>query len=293
MKKGKRSALKTYAFKAGFTHELEMAPLGESFRRAREIITQPHRADFYHILWIQSGRASHLLDFKTITMNPGSLLFIRKNSVIRYDKSGNYDGRVLRFTDRFFIRNEEDSRYLRECPLFSPFTEVPLISISGKDASFSLLLTLLENELAAPNHPLQHASLQNLVHNLLIHSERRFDEIPVKAPSRDPIKELGQKFLDEVEAGFRGEKKVSAYAERLGIPDKRLQSVTSEAFGKHPKQIIDERVGLEAKRLLLFSGATVKEISFELGFDEVTNFVKYFRKHSGTTPSGFRTRYRS
>lgn len=288
-----RPTLKTYAFKAGFTHELELAPLGESVSRAKEIITQPHRADFYHILWIQSGKAVHLLDFKAIPMNPNSLLFIRKNSVLMYDKSGNYDGKVLRFTDRFFIRNEDDSRYLRESPLFSSFNEKPLISIAGKDASFLMLLHLLEKELAAPLDSHQHASLQNLIHNFMILSERHFGESPEMKRVRDPIKELGQKFIDGVEAGFREEKKVSAYAERLGVTEKRLQSVTSEAFGKPPKMLIDERIHLEAKRLLLFSGATVKEISFELGFDEVTNFVKYFRKHSGTTPSEFRTKYRN
>lgn len=247
-----RKAIETYPFKAGFAHELELAPIG-----------------------------------------PNSLLFIRKNSVLRYDKSGNYDGKVLRFTDRFFVRNEEDSRYLRECPLFSPFNENPLIAISGKDASFPVLLGLLESELAAPFDSLQHAALQNLLHNFMILSERKSGSVPGKARARDPIKELGQKFLDGVEAGFRREKKVSAYAERLGIPEKRLQSVTAEAFGKLPKRLIDERVCLEAKRLLLFGGATIKEISFELGFDEVTNFVKYFRKHSGSAPSEFRIRYRS
>jgi AraC family transcriptional regulator, transcriptional activator of pobA len=226
-------------------------------------------------------------------MLPNSMLFIRKNSVIRYDKSGNGDGKVIRFTDRFFIRNEEDSRFLRECPLFSPFNEKPLIAISGKDSTFSTLLSLLENELAAPVHALQHVTLQNLLHNFLIHAERKCEAIPEKTRTRDSIKDLGQKFIDGIEAGFRREKKVSAYAERLGIPEKRLQLVTFEAFGKQPKVLIDERVHLEAKRLLLFSGATVKEISFDLGFDEVTNFVKYFKKHSGTTPSEFRTRYRS
>ncbi len=286
-----RRALTTYAFKEGFTHELELGPLGESFRRAKEMVTQPHRADFYHILWIQSGKAIHLLDFKEIAMNPNSLLFIRKNSVIMYDKSGNYDGKVLRFTDRFFIRNEEDARYLRECPLFNPFNESPHISITEKDISFPLLLTLLEEELAAPTHSLQHASLQNLVHNFIIQSERKFGVIPERTKTRDPILELGQKFIDQVEAGFRKEKKVSVYAERMGVPEKRLQSVTFEAFGKQPKMMIDERIHLEAKRLLLFSEMTVKEITFDLGFDEVTNFIKYFRRHAGITPSEFRRKY--
>ena len=62
-------------------------------------------------------------------------------------------------------------------------------------------------------------------------------------------------------------------------------------FGKSPKEMIDDRVVLEAKRLLLYSDSSVKEISHELGFDEPTNFIKYFRKHVAQTPNTFRARY--
>ena len=101
----------------------------------------------------------------------------------------------------------------------------------------------------------------------------------------------GRRFLDLVDAGFRTEKKVSAYARRMGVPEKRLQAATAAAFGKSPKALIDERAALEAKRLLVYGGGSVKEIAFALGFEETTNFVKWFRKHAGTTPAGFRARY--
>ncbi|WP_459640649.1 helix-turn-helix domain-containing protein [Flavobacterium sp. CGRL2] len=64
-------------------------------------------------------------------------------------------------------------------------------------------------------------------------------------------------------------------------------------LGKTPKEIIDDRVMLEAKRLLAHTNENVKEISYELGFEEPTNFIKYFRKHSNSTPVEFRESHTS
>ena len=54
------------------------------------------------------------------------------------------------------------------------------------------------------------------------------------------------------------------------------------------KELIDERVVLEAKRMLVHTSNSIKEIGFDLGFDEPTNFIKYFRKHEEKTPIEFR-----
>ena len=64
--------------------------------------------------------------------------------------------------------------------------------------------------------------------------------------------------------------------------------MSSKILGSTPKKIIDDRIMLEAKRLLAHSSESVKEISYSLGFDEPTNFVKYFRKHHLSTPIEFR-----
>jgi len=70
-----------------------------------------------------------------------------------------------------------------------------------------------------------------------------------------------------------------------------LHKACTSVLDKTPKQIIDERVVLEAKRLLVYSQQAIKEIAYELGYNEPTNFIKYFRKHAKCTPLEFRDRY--
>ncbi|MCC8173154.1 MAG: helix-turn-helix domain-containing protein, partial [Odoribacter sp.] len=77
----------------------------------------------------------------------------------------------------------------------------------------------------------------------------------------------------------------------LGIGEKTLSKEVKLLTGKTPKLYIDERLTLEAKRLLSYSLLTVKEICFELGFDEPTNFGKFFKKQTGITPVAFRKKY--
>jgi AraC family transcriptional activator of pobA len=72
---------------------------------------------------------------------------------------------------------------------------------------------------------------------------------------------------------------------KLKITSKTLYNATTQLLGKAPKQLIDDRILLESKRLLIHTNATIKEIGFELGFIEPTNFIKFFRKYERMTPT--------
>ena len=74
----------------------------------------------------------------------------------------------------------------------------------------------------------------------------------------------------------------------MGITARRLQQAVAESVGKTPKQLIDDRLLLEAKRLLVYTNHSIKEIGFQLGFEEPTNFSRFFRKQAGHSPAEFR-----
>ena len=80
------------------------------------------------------------------------------------------------------------------------------------------------------------------------------------------------------------------YAAMMKVSEWKLNQATTTTLDKAPKAMIDERVMLEAQRMMVYGSQSVKEIGFELGFDEPTNFIKYFRKHTGSTPLEFRER---
>lgn len=286
------SEIKKVKFKSGLPLEIEVIPIAETVTNHQQIITNPHRAEFYHIFWTQKGAANYQIDFQTVTVKPNSFLFVNKDRVQSLDKSNKHDGKLLLFTDNFFAKHEADSKYLHSTILFNDLVDIPVISVKASQPLQSIF-TAIETELKEDIDTFHYDLLHNLLHNLLLLAERErrkqgFTEI-VKGADLD----YTVLFKDLLSVQFRSLKLVSGYASQMNVSEKRLTNATIKTLGKSPKTIIDERVLLETKRLLIHTNLSIKEIGYNLGFEEPTNFIKYFRKHTGKTPIEFRESYTS
>ena len=101
-----------------------------------------------------------------------------------------------------------------------------------------------------------------------------------------------KRFQQLVEQHFANWHQVSAYASALGCSEKSLARAAHEVTGVTAKMIIVARISLEAKRLLAHTTSPVARIAERLGFDEPTNFTKFFKREAGCTPAEFRLRQR-
>lgn len=97
-----------------------------------------------------------------------------------------------------------------------------------------------------------------------------------------------RKFNLLVEANFKIEHSVGFYAEQLCKAPKTLSNLFAIFNQKTPSQIIHERIMVEAKRLLRYTDRSIKDISFELGFEDVSYFSNFFKKYAHVSPSDFR-----
>jgi transcriptional regulator GlxA family with amidase domain len=113
------------------------------------------------------------------------------------------------------------------------------------------------------------------------------------AGKREPLPESLQRFFTILERDHAKTRSVAHYAKQAGISKRRLGELLSERLGKSTKQVIDERVVLECKRLLAHTNVSVKELAAQLAFDEPTNFVKFFKHHAHATPLEFRDAQRT
>jgi AraC family transcriptional regulator, transcriptional activator of pobA len=279
--------IEKHEFKEGLPHEFEIVDIGQLYND----LTTSFRTGFYHIIWFQKGSPAFLVDFNPVKIKPNTVLFLPKNTVQRFGKNSTFKGKAILFTESFFCKTENDTKFLRTSTLFSDLLSVTQIQLQSKDSIFSDLFQLMETELANEIDISQADILRNLLHNFLLLSERKrrkqnFTKIK-KGANHDNV----LLFKDLLEANYRKLKQVNNYTEKLNITEKQLNRATSKIIGKSPKQMINERVMLESKRLLAHSNKSIKEISFELGFDEPTNFTKYFLKHAKTTPVRFREKF--
>lgn len=99
---------------------------------------------------------------------------------------------------------------------------------------------------------------------------------------------LFDEFMSLLQQYNKKERNVSFYARQLNITPKYLSSVVKEVSGKTAARWIDESVILEAKALLKYSGMSIQEIAYHLNFSTQSFFGKYFKQHTGTSPSRYK-----
>lgn len=286
-----KEVIKKYQFKKDLNLEFEILDLSTIFQEKKKMMIEPHRAQFYHILWIEKGSGTHFVDFNPVTIENNTIIFIPHNCVNVFDKNGVYEGKIILFTNNFFCKNNNDLNYLQTSLLFSDLYNIAKIKGNPGTSVLGVYFKNMEAEYQHSPDSAQFQILHNMLHVFLLQAEREmrkqgFEELK---PSANLDYLIGFKNL--LENNFRHEKSVNKYASQLGISEKQLQKATNTLLAHTPKQIIDERVLLEAKRLLVHSTQSVKEIAYGLGYDEPTNFIKYFRKHTGFTPLEFREKY--
>ncbi len=284
------SEIQKVKFKQGLPQEIEVVLIAETILKNKPGIASPHRAEFYHIFWIQQGTAEYYIDFELVTINADSFLFINKDRVQAKDNKSQHDGRLLLFTDNFFAKKEEDTKYLHSSILFNDLLDVPIIDVSATPA-LPVIFTEIERELSGDKDVFQYDILQNLLHNLLLIAERERRRQGFKEITKGADLDCSILFRDLLNAKFKTLKSVSGYAALMNVSEKRLTNATVKTLGTTPKTMIDERVMLEAKRLLVHTNLSIKEVGYDLGFKEPTNFIKYFRKHIEKTPIEFREEY--
>ena len=283
--------IKNYEFKAGLPIEFEIVNLKQLYTTHKDLLTHPHRTGFYHILWFQKGSPTHLVDFRPVKVNPDTLLFLNRDIVQRFDTKGNFNGKAILFTENFFCKTEADTKFLRSIILFNDLFSISSVNIHGKRQLFYEMFQLMAVEAEQPTEAYQPEILKNLLHNFLLLAERERHKQNFVEIKKGADLDYVVLFKDLLEQHYRKQRLVSHYAEQLHITEKRLNQATSKVLGKSPKQLIDDRVLLEAKRLLAHTNESVKEIGYLLGFDEPTNFIKYFRKHNRSTPVAFREQF--
>ena len=274
-----------YTPSPGASGEIELTSLELMRRRGGpEEFLSPQRLDFDVLLRIDSGSATHTVDFRQHRLSPGDAMWVRAGQVQQWGSISDIEGPVLLFTPAALENRihrqvtstgtTAPSYFPAKDILHSPETEMALdqaFAIARHDEQGKDL-----RRLALP-----HAITAALL--LLVSSSPQANVRRRQSPPEAFIW-----FRDSIEENFRTRRTVDDYAARLGYSARTLSRLSRENAGLGAKQLIDERIVLEAKRALAHSLLSVAKISEELGFDDPSNFSKYFRQRAGVTPAAFR-----
>ena len=247
------------------------------------------RLDFDLLVHVRSGAAVHTVDFTDYDLEPGDVLWVRAGQVHHWGAIDDIEGTVVLFGPHTV---DDRTSHLIRSQRARPQSHWPAGQLTGTPVSLALdLLTTSAHPGTTDPDGLRQAALAHCLAALLV--QLALVEGDASAPASRPVHEAHVWFRDHIEEHFASWHKVSQYADRLGYSTRTLNRLARENTGLSAKQLIDERVVLEAKRRLSHSDAPVSEIASLLGFDDASNFSSYFHRHVGRTPGAFRTSTRT
>lgn len=233
------------------------------------------------------------MDFKSYPVADNAVFFIAKNQVHYFDRSINHHGYLIHFNENFLKQNETDTDFFLKCNLFNNTYQQPSCFIRG-DASnvLSEYILQIKKELGNEDEFGKELLCRNYLMSFLIQIQREKNRIEKKQDKLPFILDEKRvqltKFVNLVEENYTKGLTVAEYAGLLFVSTRTLSDLTNQLLNKTPSLIIQERIILEAQRLLLHSSLNINQVGYRLGFDDPSYFVKYFRKHTKISPTEFR-----
>jgi len=253
-----------------------------------QFLASKKRLGFYEIIFLKEGEGNHFIDFDTYEIKRGDILFIGKNQVHSWPKQQTCDGYILLFTERFLYENQiQFSDLAYEYP-FNSVVYNPITSISDSEIfdTFLALIELINKEYSLVKNKTRQELLQTLLRTFIVKVQSQLSRV-----ERRSNKESKEQFIQlqkAIDQNIGHTRSATDYVNMLGTTYHQLNSIVKGVTNKSLKVFIDDTLILNAKRLLCDKGNNINEIAFLLGFDEPTNFTKFFKKHSHQTPKQFR-----
>lgn len=237
------------------------------------------------ILWFESNNNKLLIDGNEKIFNQNEIVFLTEFHKVKVETINKI--RMVRFNRPFYCVLDHDAEVGCKGILFFGSSQVPVINIPDeKLEQFETLWKMFVIEMKS-NDDLQIDMLQMMLKRYLILCTRIFKiqaNYPVQKFELDIVREFN--FL--VEQHFKTKHSVTDYANLLNKSPKTIFNIFSKIGTKTALQYIQERKTLEAKRLLIYSDKQVQEIAYEIGFDDVQTFSRFFKNQTGMSPSSFR-----
>ncbi|MCH2198877.1 MAG: AraC family transcriptional regulator [Flavobacteriales bacterium] len=246
-----------------------------------------HRSGAYTVMYVDKGAGSHHIDFQKYTLHPGAVLFISPEQVQQYDPARLIGGYVLRFTPDFLWEYADPREAMAIRRLFDNQVRTSMLD-ARRYRDIVMYFEMVLREYNHANDQLRASIIKSSLNLLLLHADRLITDECITQNEEEVGFSYYTRFRARIPQRLGETRNASDYAEELGISYKYLNDLTKRFAGCTSKEIIDRTLIAEAKRLVVEGQISVGQISRELGFDEPTNFRKYFRKHTGMAPLKFR-----
>jgi AraC-like DNA-binding protein len=243
----------------------------------------PTRLPYHMLALTTAGHGTVEVDFATESCRPGTLLWIRPGQAVRFGGQPGMDAALVTW-ERELLRPDEVAGVAVDDPSGPARWQ---LAGEDEDAVISEVSQLAVDCVRHSAGPVAAALLRHQLAVLLL-------RIALLAAAELPTSTSAEartyaRFRRLLEVGHAQSRRVEDYAEQLGCSVRTLTRASLAVSGRTAKQAVDDRVALEARRLLACTTLSVAEIGRRLGFPEPTNFGRFFHREAGLSPGAFRS----
>ena len=242
-----------------------------------DTLASPQRPSFHLLMLMRSDHGTHTVDFAEISARPGRLVQVRPGQVQVFNTNLALDATVV-------LSQPATTSAASWFPGNVAYCDLDNEALAVAEALIEALrIQQVRFEGDAPTHRIMVALFDGLL--------ALFDQAHA-ASNDNSLPDVYVSFRNAIEADLTHQRNVIDYARDIGYSARTITRACQLATGQTAKQVLTDRLVLEAKRLLVHTEATAASISAELGFSEPTNFTKFFTRNTEQTPSAFRVAHR-
>jgi AraC-like DNA-binding protein len=234
----------------------------------------PRRLDYHLMALTTTGQGTVEIDFSSHACRPGTLLWVQPGQAVRFGGQEGFDAALVSW--RGDVLDDEELVTAQSHQLTG----------ADEDAMISEFAQLAEDLGRLREGPIAGALLRHQLAVLLL-------RVALLTGAEDRAAQTAEartfaRFRSALEAGHAESRRVEDYAAQLGCSVRTLTRASLAITGRTAKQVVDDRVALEARRLLACTPLSVAEVGRQLGFPEPTNFGRFFHREVGESPGAFR-----
>jgi AraC family transcriptional regulator, transcriptional activator of pobA len=248
-----------------------------------DMVQALHRHDFYFVLVLDKGSGRHEIDFTPYTVGNHTIFMIRPGQVHTLTLKAGATGYLMQFkSDFYYPQDKATNQILRHASKKN--------LCQAEKTKFSKLYAVLDNifeEFNSRQESYEEVIKANLGIFFIELLRNRKHKTPADSSHSYEQGRL-EKFHELLEQHAAVHKLVSFYADQLNVSVYQLNAIAKRVLGKTPSELINEYIILEARRHLLATSSQVNQIANALGYEDVSYFIRFFKKHTGHSPEVYR-----
>ncbi len=249
------------------------------------------RNNYYSLIWITQGTGKVKADFSEYEFNPDSLFAFSPYQPFMLAANKNITGMTIQFHPDFFCIHKHQKEVACNGVLFNNIYQPPFITIDEKSSlTFKMLMEQMKTEMQNPALAQFELLISYLKIFLITASRLKTEQEPQALQAIAELKEpfILQNLKQAIEKDFKTKHSASDYANALNISAKALAKITKSYFNKTLTDLISERIIIEAKRELYLTNKAIKEIAYELGYEDEYYFSRFFKNNADISPQMYR-----